>query len=229
MQTTIRDLIHVGRQTLATVIFVGLAQGLTLAQAASPAAQAGPPPKPAGSTPPAPAGVGQPVVAPSGPPPGYLIGPDDLITIKVWQDDKMSGDVVVRPDGKVTLALINDIQAAGLTPDQFRLAVMAAAGKFVQEPTVDVYIKQINSRKIFITGEVAKPNEYPLSGRMTVMQAIAKAGGLTEYANKSKVTILRTENGNTVVLKVNYSDILSGKNVKQNYELRAGDVVNVSD
>jgi polysaccharide export outer membrane protein len=186
-------------------------------------------PRPAGSTPPAPAGVAQAAAAPSGPPSDYVIGPDDILTIKVWQDDKMSGDVVVRPDGKVTLALINDIQAAGLTPEQFRASVQAEAGKFVKEPTVDVFVKQINSRRIFVTGEVAKPAAYPLTGKMTVMQAIALAGGPTQYANKGKVTILRTEDGKTTLLKVNYSQILEGKNLKQNYELKVGDVITVSD
>jgi polysaccharide export outer membrane protein len=185
--------------------------------------------RPAGSTPPAPAGVAQAAAAPSGPPSDYVIGPDDILTIKVWQDDKMSGDVVVRPDGKVTLALINDIQAAGLTPEQFRASVQAEAGKFVKEPTVDVFVKQINSRRIFVTGEVAKPAAYPLTGKMTVMQAIALAGGPTQYANKGKVTILRTEDGKTTLLKVNYSQILEGKNLKQNYELKVGDVITVSD
>ena len=141
----------------------------------------------------------------------------------------MSGDVVVRPDGKVTLALVNDIRAAGLTPEQFRAAVVAATAKFVQEPTVDVVVKQINSRKVFLTGEVAKPGAFPLSSRMTVMQAIAMAGGLTEYANKGKVTILRTEGDKTVVLRVHYGDILNGKNLHQNYDLKVGDIVTVSD
>jgi polysaccharide export outer membrane protein len=142
----------------------------------------------------------------------------------------MSGDVVVRPDGKVTLALINDIQAAGLTPDQFRVKVTEAASKFIKdEPTVDVIVKQINSRRVFVSGEVAKPGPYPLSSRMTVVQIIALAGGPTQYADKSKVTILRTENGKTTLLKVNYSDILKGKNLNQNYELKVGDVVTIAE
>jgi polysaccharide export outer membrane protein len=202
--------------------------GQTLAAGQGVADQA---PKPAGSTAPAPAGVAQaPTVDKNAAPADYVIGPDDILTIKVWQDDKMSGDVVVRPDGKVTLALINDIQAAGLTPDQFRVKVTEAASKFIKdEPTVDVIVKQINSRRVFVSGEVAKPGPYPLSSRMTVVQIIALAGGPTQYADKSKVTILRTENGKTTLLKVNYSDILKGKNLNQNYELKVGDVVTIAE
>lgn len=197
---------------------------------APPPAAVQPPAMPAGSTPVAPAGVGVPTpAAPVAPPADYVIGQDDILTVKVWQDDRMSADVVVRPDGMVTLALINDIRAAGLTPEQFRASVVAAAGKFVQGPTVDVVVKQINSRKIFLTGEVAKPGAYPLSSRMTVMQAIALAGGLTEYANKGRVTILRTEGDKTVVLRVHYGNILDGRNLQQNYDLKPGDVVTVSD
>jgi polysaccharide export outer membrane protein len=219
------------RGVVAAVVVVAIAQGSLLAQApqqpGGPGAQM---PMPAGSTPPAPAGAVQAApVVPNTPPADYVIGADDILTVKVWQDERMSGDVVVRPDGMVTLALINDIAAAGLTPEQFRAAVKTAAGKFVQEPTVDVVVKQINSRRVFMTGEVAKPAAYPLSSRMTVMQAIAMAGGLTEYANKGRVTILRTEGGKTVLLRVNYGDILNGKNLNQNYELKVGDVVTVSD
>lgn len=217
------------RGAVATAILAAAVQGPVSAQTlpADQGAQA----LPAGSTPPAPAGVGQPAPAvPDMPPADYLIGADDLLTVKVWQDERMSGDVVVRPDGMVTLALINDIRAAGLTPDQLREAVKTAAAKYVQEPTVDVFVKQINSRRVFVTGEVGKPGPYPLSSRVTVMQAIAMAGGLTEYANKGRVTILRTtDDGKTVVLRVNYGDILKGKNLHQNYELRNGDVVTASD
>jgi polysaccharide export outer membrane protein len=216
---------------VAAVVVMTIAQGSLLAQTpAQPTAPAAQMPMPAGSTPPAPAGVVQATAAVSNAPPSdYVIGADDILTVKVWQDERMSGDVVVRPDGMVTLALVNDINAAGLTPEQFRTAVMTAASKFVQAPTVDVIVKQINSRRVFMTGEVAKPAAYPLSSRMTVMQAIAMAGGLTEYANKGKVTILRTEGGKTVLLRVNYGDILDGKNLNQNYELKVGDVVTVSD
>lgn len=216
-----------GRVAVAVAVVGVVAQGMVLAQT-SPAGQA---PRPAGSTAPSAAGVG-PATRPAqevGPPADYVIGADDILTVRVWQDERMSGDVVVRPDGMVTLALVNDVKAAGLTPEQFRDAVIEAATKFVREPTVDVVVKQINSRRVFLTGEVAKPGAYPLSSRMTVMQAIALAGGLTEYANRTRVTILRTEGGKTVLLRVNYRDILNGRNLHQNYELKVGDLVTVLD
>ncbi|MEO7193170.1 MAG: polysaccharide biosynthesis/export family protein [Vicinamibacterales bacterium] len=191
-----------------------------------------PAPKPADSTPPAAAGVARaPVVEPAVPPSDYVLGPDDILTVKVWQDEKMSADVVVRPDGKVSLSLINEIQAAGLTPEQFRAKVTEAASKFYNDPTVNVTIKQINSRRVFIQGEVKKPNFYPLGNRMTIVQAIALAGGLTEYADKSNVIIIRTDqDGKSTFIKVNYSDILKGKNLqKNNVELKVNDVVTVAD
>ena len=131
-----------------------------------------------------------------------------------------------------TLPLLNEIQASGLTPAQLRESVVAAASKFIEGvPTVDVIIRTVNSRRVFVTGEVTKPGPYALSSRMTVTQMIAMAGGPTQYADKSKVTILRTENGKTTILKVNYNDIMkgNGKAFTQNYELKVGDIVNVPE
>jgi polysaccharide export outer membrane protein len=194
-------------------------------------APAGPMPRPVDSTAPAPAGVGQPpaVANPNTPPPDYVIGADDILTVRVWQDDKMSGDVVVRPDGKVTLALINDIHAAGLTPEQFRAAIAAAAEKFVAAPTVDVVVKQINSRKVFVTGEVAKPGTYALSGSMTVLQMLALAGGVTEYADKGNIGIFRDESGKQVRYRFNYNEVMEGKRLQQNIVLKVGDTIVVKD
>jgi polysaccharide export outer membrane protein len=194
-------------------------------------APAAPAPRPADSTPPAAAGVGQPPAAanPNTPPSDYVIGADDILTVRVWQDDKMSGDVVVRPDGKVTLALINDIHAAGLTPEQFRAAIAAAAEKFVASPTVDVVVKQINSRKVFVTGEVAKPGTYALSGSMTVLQMLALAGGVTEYADKGNIGIFRDENGKQVRYRFNYNEVMEGKRLQQNIVLKVGDTIVVKD
>jgi polysaccharide export outer membrane protein len=194
-------------------------------------APAAPMPRPADSTAPAPAGVGQPPAAasPNTPPPDYVIGADDILTVRVWQDDKMSGDVVVRPDGKVTLALISDIHAAGLTPEQFRAAIAEAAEKFVASPTVDVVVKQINSRKVYVTGEVNKPGTYPLSGSLTVLQMLSLAGGLTEYADKGNIGIFRDENGKQVRYRFNYNEVMDGKRLQQNIVLKVGDTIVVKD
>jgi polysaccharide export outer membrane protein len=158
-------------------------------------------------------------------PADYMIGSDDVLTIYIWREKDLSGDVVVRPDGKITLPLINDIQAAGLTPEQLRGNVSAAAGRFVQDPRVTVAVKQINSRKVYITGQVGKPAPYPLLGPMTVLQLIATAGGLLEYADAGNIVVMRTEDGRPVGYRFNYDEVRNQRNLKQNLELKPGDTV----
>ena len=101
-----------------------------------------------------------------------------MLSIVFWRDKDMSADVVVRPDGKISLPLLNDVQAAGLTPEQLRAQLVKAAAKFIEDPNATVVVKEIHSRKVFITGNVAKPGTFPLVGDMNVMQLIAMAGGL---------------------------------------------------
>ena len=158
-------------------------------------------------------------------PPDYVIGAEDVLTVVFWRDKEMSADVAVRPDGKVTLPLVNDIDAAGKTPDQLRALITEAASRFVEAPTVTVVVKQINSRKVFITGLVTKPGVYPLTSTTTVLQLISMAGGLSEFAQIKNVIINRVDNGRQVALKFNYNDVRKGKNLKQNIELRPGDTV----
>jgi polysaccharide export outer membrane protein len=155
----------------------------------------------------------------------YVIGPDDLLGIVFWRDADMTQDVTVRPDGMITLPLIRDIKAAGLTPEQLRETITKAAAKFLADPNVTVVVRQINSRNVFITGQVTRPGPFPLSGQMNVMHLIVLAGGVTEYANTKKITIMRLENGKTQVFKFNYNDVAQGKNVEQNIMLRPGDTV----
>ena len=158
-------------------------------------------------------------------PPGYVIGPDDALTVVFWREKELSADVVVRPDGMISLPLLNDVKAEGLTPEQLRVSLTSAAAKFVEEPTVTVVVKAINSRKVFITGQVSKPGPYPLGGPTTVLQLIAMAGGIAEYADKKEITILRNENGRQIALPFNYKDVMKGKKLQQNIELKAGDTV----
>ena len=159
------------------------------------------------------------------PPPDYVIGPDDQLSVVFWRDKDLSGDVIVRPDGKISLPLLNDVQAAGLTPDQLRLEVTEQAKQFVEGPSATVVVRQINSRKVFVTGEVEKPGPYPLTAPTSVLQLISMAGGLKEYANSKKIVIMRTENGRQVSYPFNYKDIIERKNSAQNIELRPGDTV----
>jgi polysaccharide export outer membrane protein len=158
-------------------------------------------------------------------PPDYLIGSDDVLSIVFWRDKDMSGDVVVRPDGKISLPLINDVQAAGLTPEQLRSAIETAAGRFIEDPNAAVIVKEIKSRKVFITGQVTSPGTYPLTGSTSVLQLIAMAGGLLEYADAKNITVMRTDGGRAVSLRFNYRDVVRRKNMQQNVELRPGDTV----
>jgi polysaccharide export outer membrane protein len=176
---------------------------------------------------PPPARSGQPPVSPPGvaTPPGYTIGPDDALSIVFWREKDMSADVVVRPDGMISLPLVNEVKADGLTPEQLRAAITAAALKFVEDPTVTVVVKGINSRKVFITGQVGKPGPYPLSGPMTVLNLIATAGGVAEFADKEHIVVIRTEGGKSVSLPFNYKEVSMGRRLQQNIELKPGDSV----
>ena len=158
-------------------------------------------------------------------PPDYVIGPDDVLAIVFWREKDMSTEAGVRPDGKISLPLLNDVQAAGLTPEQLRVHLTEAASKLIEEPSVTVVVKAINSRKVFITGQVAKPGAYLLTGPTTVVQLIAMAGGVLEYADAKNISIVRNAGGAAASYRFNYNDVSRRKNLKQNIELKPGDTV----
>lgn len=158
-------------------------------------------------------------------PSDYVIGADDVLTIVFWREKDLSSDVAVRPDGKISLPLLNDIHAAGLTPEQLRKVLTETAGQYVEEPTVTVVVKEIKSRKVFITGQIAKPGPYPLVGPTTVLQLIATAGGVLEYADSKKISIMRVVNGKQTSLPFNYQDVERGKKLEQNILLQPGDTI----
>jgi polysaccharide export outer membrane protein len=159
-------------------------------------------------------------------PPSYVIGPDDVLSILFWREKDLSvEELIVRPDGKITLPLLNDLQAAGRTPEQLRAALVEVARKYVEDPNPTVIVKEIKSRKVFITGQVEKPGTYPLIGTTTILQLIATAGGLREFVDGKKISVRRTENGAPMVHEFNYQDLLKKKNLRQDIELRPGDVV----
>jgi polysaccharide export outer membrane protein len=187
--------------------------------AAAPVAAAAQDPRPAVPAPGAPMPTG--VTLPS----GYVIGTDDVLSVVFWKDTDMSAEVTVRPDGKISLPLLNDVPAAGLSPDQLRANLMEAAKKFVTDPTVTIVVKTINSRKIFITGNVARPGAYLLTGTMSALQLIAMAGGVLEYADTKNIVITRSDEGGQKAFPFNYNDVKKGKNLKQNIELKPGDTV----
>ena len=156
-------------------------------------------------------------------PTDYVIGPDDVLGIQFWRDQDMSGDVTVRPDGMITLPLIREIKAAGLKPEELRDQIVKAAAKYIEDPNVTVFVRQINSRNVFITGQVARPGGYAVSGQMKVLQVIALAGGLNEYANGKKIRIMREDKS----FPFNYNEVLDGKKLEQNIVLKPGDTIMV--
>jgi len=159
-------------------------------------------------------------------PSGYVIGVDDVLSILFWRDKDLSApDITVRPDGKVTLPLLNDVQAAGLTPEQLRDTVLDAARKYVEDPNPTVIVKEIKSRKVFITGQVEKPGPYPLNGTVTVLQLIATAGGLRDFADGKNISVIRVRDGKQAVFEFNYQDLLKKRYLSQNIELTPGDTV----
>ena len=158
-------------------------------------------------------------------PPGYVIGADDLLGVVYWRDKDMSAEVRVRPDGRIALPLINEVHAAGLTPEELQKKITEESKKYMEDANITIVVREINSRKIFITGEVSKPGVYPLTSPTTVMQLISLAGGLREYANSKNITIMRTESGKQISLKFNYKEVATGKNLRQNIELKPGDTV----
>ena len=158
-------------------------------------------------------------------PKDYLIGVEDVLSVVFWRDKDMSADVVVRPDGKISLPMLNDLAAAGMTPEQLAENVQRAATKFVREPGATVIVKEIRSRKVYVIGQVAKPGTFPLGGDMNVLQMIAEAGGFLEDAKKDAVTIVRTENGTERRYRFNYDDVISGKRPQQNLRLLPGDTI----
>lgn len=158
-------------------------------------------------------------------PTDYVIGVDDLLAVVFWKEKELSAEVVVRPDGKISLPMLNDIKAAGLTPEQLGKAVEQSATKYVRDPGATVMVKEIRSRKVFVIGEVSGPGAFPLGNEMNVLQAIAQAGGLLEHANKGDIVIVRNEQGKERRFKFSYNDVVRGKNPEQNIRLLPGDTI----
>lgn len=188
--------------------------GIALAQDAAPA-------QPAGNSPAADASASLPA---SQAWPDYVIGPEDVLHVAVWKEGDLTATLPVRPDGKISLPLLNDVQAAGMTPMQLADSITEKLKKYVAAPRVTVVVTAINSKRIYMTGEVAHPGAMPMLPNMTVLQALSSAG-LTQFANTKKIYVLRTQNGKQEKLPVNYRKLLKGENMEQNYSLNPGDTV----
>ncbi len=157
--------------------------------------------------------------------PNYRIGPLDVLDVSVWKEPDVSRQVPVRPDGKISLPLLNDVQAAGLTPAQLGAQVTEGLGRYMTDPQVTVIVTEINSQRIYMLGEIARPGAYVLLPGMTVLQALSNAGGFTPFSNLKNIHVLRQENGKQNKLFFNYKDVLSGKHTEQNIELKPGDTI----
>jgi polysaccharide export outer membrane protein len=177
---------------------------------------------------------GQSALASSVPPPSgpaaypnadpYLIGPQDALAIAVWKQTALSGTFLVRPDGRISMSLLGDVQASGLTPSQLSDQIAARLKKYIQDPSVSVVLSLIHSKFVYTLGEVGKKGPVELTPGMTLLQAISSAGGLTDYANKGKIYILRTESGKQTKIPVRYKAALKGDS-NLNLILKPGDTI----
>jgi polysaccharide export outer membrane protein len=163
-------------------------------------------------------------VAAAAPTDSYIIGPSDVITVTVWKEPTLSGALLVRPDGMISMSLLGDVQASGMTPLQLADQIAAKLKKYIQSPNVSVVLTQINSKKVFLLGEVQKRGPVDMTPGMTVLQAIASAGGLTDFANANKIYILRDDAGSHRKIPVRYKEALKG-NSDLNLMLKAGDTI----
>lgn len=157
--------------------------------------------------------------------PHYFIGAQDVLDVSVWKEPELSRQVPVRPDGKISLPLLNDVQAVGLTPTELAAQITAGLNKYMTSPQVTVIVSQINSQRIYILGEVARAGAYVLLPGMTVLQALSNAGGFTAFSNLKNIYVLRQENGKQQKLLFNYREVISGKRIEQNIALKPGDTV----
>lgn len=156
--------------------------------------------------------------------PDYIIGPGDSLGVNVWKEPTISGTFPVRPDGMISLALVGDIQASGLTPARLGSDVAERLRKYINEPSVTVAVLSVNSKHIFLLGEISKPGEMPLLPGLTPLQAIASAGGLTPFANGKRIYILRGTAGKQQKIPFNYKKAVKDGNL-QGVTLAPGDTI----
>ncbi|HEX5425998.1 MAG TPA: polysaccharide biosynthesis/export family protein [Candidatus Acidoferrales bacterium] len=157
--------------------------------------------------------------------PNYVIGAQDVLDVDVWKEPELTRQVPVRPDGKISLPLLNDVQAAGLTPTKLADEISDGRKQYITDPQVTVIVSAIHSQRVYILGEVTRAGAYPLLPGMTVLQALSSAGGFTEFANSKKIYVLRQVKGKQEKFPFNYKDVVGGKNTQENITLEAGDTI----
>jgi polysaccharide export outer membrane protein len=155
----------------------------------------------------------------------YTIGSEDVLYIHVWKEETLSKTVSVRMDGKISMPLIDEIQAAGLTPLKLKEILTERLKEFVEIPTVTVIVMEANSFKVYISGKVKSPGVYRLRSETTLAQIISMAGGLGEWANQSKIIVIRKDNGKEKRFTINYKKIVKGKDLNSNITLKSGDTI----
>jgi len=165
----------------------------------------------------------------------YRIGPEDSLFVSVWRNDVMSRAVVVRPDGRISLPVLNDVEAAGLTPAQLRDVLVAKLSEYMPDPDVAVIVTDVRSLKVSVIGEVVRPGRYEIRGRTTVLDALSLAGGLTAFASRSRIVVLRPDGNTTKRIPFDYARVSPdgfldrvmafGRREQDNFYLRPGDVV----
>lgn len=172
-----------------------------------------------------PSGPAPVVVAAPVDPKSYVIGPEDILAVRVWRENELSGGVQVRPDGKFTMPLIGEIQAAGLTPLQLTEKISEALQEFINKPEVTVSVQSVQSKRYHVTGGVSRSGTFPLVVPVTVLEALTNAGGFHEFANTKKIVIMRGKER----IKFNYNDVVKGKKLEQNIQIQNGDHIYVPE
>jgi len=155
----------------------------------------------------------------------YVIGPEDVLYLHIWREDTLTGKVTVRMDGKISVPLIDDVQAAGKTPLQLKEELTQKLKEFVANPNVSVIVMEANSFKVYVSGQVRTPGVFRLRSETSIAQIISMTGGLTEWANPKKIIVIRKEDGKEKRIIVNYKKVIQGEDLNANIILKAGDTI----
>ena len=219
----------VSRVILLTSLFVALVSGQEPRRTPNPPDQSKPELAPATAPTTAeaadkvktPVGVQAMVTAAPVDPKTFVLGPQDIVAVHVWREQELSFAAQIRPDGKITMQLVGEIEAAGKTPEGLKDTIVEKLSDYLNKPEVSVSVQAVMSRRYYITGEVGRTGAFPLVVPVTVLEALTNAGGFKEYANKKKITILR----NGKIIKFNYNEVVKGKNLDQNILVENGDYI----
>lgn len=156
---------------------------------------------------------------------GYRIGAGDVLHVFVWKEPEISGPVVVRLDGRITVPLLGDVQAAGKRPEDLAVEVSTALRDYLDSPHVTISVQEANSARFFVVGQVEEPGAFAFTGPLSVVQALALAGGFREFAKRDSIIVIREQNGSRQVLEFDYEELERGKGLDQNHALQVGDTI----